>query len=244
MSPSDQESEPLNSGESAPQRAMESRPIASFQKFPFFFPLIILLAVVLGTSVYYARKIAIQRSLAAAITDAPLPVMFSLPAFSLTERFGQTVTLDTLKGSVWIADFVFTTCPGPCPMMTRQMANLQSDLADAPGVRLLTITVDPKTDTPQRLQEYAKQFRAVPDKWLFLTGDREAIFDLSTRGFRLAAIVDGEAAAESDHPILHSTRFVLVDRQGQIRGYYDGTSGAEVKKLEADARRLAAGKAD
>ncbi|MEP0842761.1 MAG: SCO family protein [Phycisphaerae bacterium] len=167
-------------------------------------------------------------------------MFFELPGFSLTERSGQTVTLGTLKGKVWVADFIFTTCQGPCPMMTRRMAGLQSNLAGEAGVRFLTITVDPRMDTPDRLRRYADQFRAPKDRWLFLTGEREAIYKLSTEGFRLAAIVDDAAAAPSDHPILHSTKFVLVDRQARIRGYYDGTSEEDVKRLETDARRLAA----
>jgi protein SCO1 len=169
-----------------------------------------------------------------------LPVMFSLPDFSLTERSGNTVTLATLKGKVWIADFIFTNCAGPCPMMTRQMSGLQAALAGEPDVQLVTFTVDPARDTPERLTEYAQQFRAHPQRWLFLTGDKQAIYDLSTQGFKLAALVEGDELATSDHPILHSTKFVLVDRQGQIRKYYDGTSAEEVDQLKVDAARLAA----
>jgi len=109
-----------------------------------------------------------------------------------------------------------------------------------PDLRLVTITVDPKRDTPERLKEYAAKYGADPQRWLFLTGDREAIYRLSTDGFKLAAIVEQDEVQSTDHPILHSTRFVLVDREGQVRAYYDGTSEKDMERLAADARRLAA----
>ena len=198
--------------------------------------LTVLLVSILGPLYLYHAKAPPTGSPAA----APLPVMFSLPDFSLTERSGQTVTLATLKGKVWIADFIFTHCAGPCPMMTRQMSTLQAELAGAPNVQLVSFSVDPARDTPARLEEYAQQYRAHPQRWLFLTGDRQAIYDLSTQGFKLAALVEGDEVASSDHPILHSTKFTLVDRDGRIRGYYDGTSGEDVDRLKADALRLAA----
>ena len=168
----------------------------------------------------------------------PLPVMFSLPDFSLTERSGQEVTLASLAGRVWIADFIFTTCPGPCPIMTRHMSQLQHDFADEGDLRLVTITVDPERDTPARLLKYARRHRAHPARWLFLTGDRPAIYDLSIKGFRLAAPRLPSSGDRSGHLIVHSTRFVLVDRQGRIRGYYQGTLSEDLRKLRADARRL------
>jgi len=169
--------------------------------------------------------------------NEPLSVMFTLPAFSLTERDGSTVTLNTLAGQVWIADFIFTSCPGPCPQMTQNMADLQNDLADAQDLRLVTITVDPKRDTPERLRDYASKFRAHPKRWLFLTGEPQQIFDLSIKGFRLSA-PGGDEKPSADHPIIHSTRFVLVDREGRIRGYYDGRDRELLTRLRADARSL------
>jgi protein SCO1/2 len=119
------------------------------------------------------------------------------------------------------------------------MADLQTALVGEPDVRLLTITVDPKRDTPERLTEYAKQFQADPQRWLFVTGERQAIYDLSAKGFKLGTIVEADEVATTDHPILHSTKMALVDWEGQIRGYYDGTSSEDVDRLKADAVRLA-----
>ena len=199
-------------------------------------PMALLLSLILASRSHRHARNLVKNAPA----DKPLPALFALPDFSLTERSGDTVTRATLAGKVWIADFIFTTCPGPCPRMTRRMAGLQTALADLPDLRLVTITVDPKRDTPERLKEYAAKYGAEPQRWLFLTGDREAIYRLSTDGFKLAAIVEQDEVQSTDHPILHSTRFVLVDREGQVRAYYDGTSEKDMERLAADARRLAA----
>ncbi len=172
-------------------------------------------------------------------TPGPLPVMFSVPEFALTERSKEEVTLADLDGKVWIADFFFTSCAGPCALMSANMAKLQEQLADAGDLRFVSITVDPKRDTPEELRKYASKFKADRGRWLFLTGKREAIYDLcAEKGFRLAAPKTDAAATDDGHLIVHSTRFVLVDRAGQIRGYYDGTDDDDVKRIAADARRL------
>jgi len=173
---------------------------------------------------------------------ADLPVMFELPDFTLTERSGKTVTRSDLLGRVWVANFIYTTCPGPCPVMTSKMSQLQHDLALAENddLRFVTITVDPKTDTPETLTAYARKNRAHPNRWLFLTGEVADIYALSAKGFRLA--VNATDPPSGDHPILHSTKFVLVDRTGQVRGYYDGVDSAAMEKLRADAQKLLAEK--
>jgi cytochrome oxidase Cu insertion factor (SCO1/SenC/PrrC family) len=135
--------------------------------------------------------------------------------FSLTERDGQTVTNADLAGKVWVASFVFTRCTGPCPQISGTMARLQQELPAE--VVLVTITADPDRDDADELKKYAEQFGADPERWLFLTGPRDAIRGLSEKGFHLAL---GEDRGE----IMHSTKLVLVDRRGHIRGYYDGRS--------------------
>jgi protein SCO1/2 len=164
----------------------------------------------------------------------PPPVMGQVPPFSLTNRDGRTIGNQDLAGKPWIADFIFTRCPSSCPMMTSRMAKLNRKLADDLPVHLVSISVDPETDTPAVLQRYAESYQA-PDRWLFLTGGREAIYRLSREGFKLGidfppptAGTDGKAV----EPILHSTRFVLVDGEGRIRGYYDAFDEESVKKLE------------
>jgi protein SCO1/2 len=172
---------------------------------------------------------------------AGLPVYGEVPAFSLVERDGRTVTAASLAGQVWIADFIFTRCGGMCPGLTTTMAALMRRLhGSAPEVRAVTISVDPAHDDPEALRSYADRYGADPARWLFLTGEHEAIARLVRDGFRLsiAELPPGERE-QSPEPITHSNRFVLVDRHLQIRGYYYGTDPESVAHLEADAAALA-----
>jgi len=164
---------------------------------------------------------------------ADLPELYQLPDFSLTDQTDTMVTLKDLKGHVWVADFIFTNCGGTCPMMTHEMRKLQDSLPSE--IRMLSITVDPARDTTKALAAYAAEQGATRDRWLFLTGDKQALHDLCVKGFKLPLDETGGTAAE---PIAHSTRFVLVDRGGTIRGYYSGTEDEDLKRLAADARKL------
>ncbi len=166
----------------------------------------------------------------------PPPVLGEVPDFALINRDGQTVRRADLAGAPWIADFIFTRCGASCPMMSLRMARLERDLPRDLGVRFVSFSVDPDYDTPQVLQEYAKSFGA-PGRWLFLTGDKRAIHRLSKEGFKLA--VDDTAPVNEDEPILHSTRFVLVDGEGRIRGYYEAFDEDALAKLMQDLEALA-----
>jgi protein SCO1/2 len=120
-------------------------------------------------------------------------------------------------------------------MMSLRMQELQQALKNV-EVRLVSFTVDPKHDTPEALAAYARQFEAVPGRWKFLTGERDALWTLAREGFRVG-VADEEGTV--DEPIAHSIRLILVDRRGVIRGYYDATDEAAVDRLLRDARRLA-----
>ena len=157
----------------------------------------------------------------------------AVPDFSLVDRSGKTVTLHDLAGQVWIADFIFTNCGGACPVMSQSMRKLQDALPRE--IRMVSFTVDPSRDTPQVLAEYAKRYGANENRWLFLSGEKEALYNLSIKGFKLALEDTGGPEVE---PITHSTRLVLVDRHGQIRGYYSGTEEEELKRLSAEAKKL------
>jgi protein SCO1 len=167
------------------------------------------------------------------VQSEELPKLWPLPDFKLTERRGQTVALQDLKGKIWIADFIYTTCPGPCPLLSGRFGELQSQLAFAPDVRFVSISSDPENDTPEVLRAYAARFHAT-DRWLFLTGDKEQIHALANQGFKLS-VVETPGAAER---IIHSTRFALVDRQGFVRGVYDGLDAQASERLVADVRKL------
>jgi protein SCO1/2 len=157
----------------------------------------------------------------------------SVPNFQLINQDGQPFGSAQLKGKIWIADFVFTLCPGPCPMISSRMSELQKPL-EKTDVHLVSVSVDPDHDTPAVLRGYAEKLNAQPHRWDFLTGSKSAIYDLSRNGFKLA-IDDG--SAENGTPV-HSTRVVLVDRRGEIRGYYDATVPDAVTKLLADTNHL------
>ena len=172
-------------------------------------------------------------------SKSSLPRLGIVPDFSLTERTGEKVPLSDLKGKVWIADFIFTNCGGSCPIMTSTMASFQEQLKDAGNVLLVSFTVDPERDSPEVLKEYADLYSASPSRWLFLTGEKEKIVYLTREGFHLSVASDSTSIAE---PIIHSTMFVLVDRQGIIRGYYDSSDERALIRIIADARVLASEK--
>lgn len=171
------------------------------------------------------------------LSTPDLPVLGQVPPFSLTSQRGETVALDDLAGEPWIADFIFTRCALSCPMMTTRMAELD-DGRVAPEVHLVSFSVDPQHDTPEVLAEYADAFGA-SRRWHFLTGSKDEITELTLAGFHLALIPDPPAGtAPPEEPIVHSTRFVLVDGRGRIRGYYDGMTRDGVEQLERDAKLL------
>ena len=157
----------------------------------------------------------------------------TVPAFQLLNQNGQPFGSAQLNGKIWVADFIYTTCPGPCPMISSRMSELQKPL-EKPDVHLVSFSVDPEKDTPQVLRGYAEKLQADPHRWDFLTGPKNAIYKLSHDGFKLA-VSDG--ADEQGIPV-HSTRMVLVDRYGHIRGYYDATEADAITKLLADTNHL------
>jgi protein SCO1/2 len=172
-------------------------------------------------------------SLAACSREPEIPVFYTLPEFSLIDQNGSTVTLHDLKGKVWVADFIFTNCGATCPLMTGKMRKLQDALP--PTVHFVSFTVDPARDTSKVLAAYAEKHDAKRERWSFLTGDKENLFNICIKGFKLP--LDSEGGTPSE-PIAHSTRFVLVDKRGDIRGYYSGTEEEELKRLAADAKRI------
>lgn len=168
----------------------------------------------------------------------PLQKLYPLPGFSLTAQDRSTMTLDTLRGKVWVANFIFTTCPGPCLMMTQRMAQLQRQLGPLDDVRLISFTVDPDRDTPEVLKAYAEKHGAIPGYWFFLTGPRAALYELAQKGFKVATVDQGPDATGPDGQFLHSTKMVIVDRDGFVRGYFDGVDTSAVGKVAAAVRGL------
>jgi protein SCO1/2 len=171
--------------------------------------------------------------LAACSGGTEIPTYYTLPEFSLMDQMGNRVTLHDLAGKAWVADFIFTNCGGTCPLMTDKMRKLQDALPST--IHFVSFSVDPSRDTSKVLAAYAAEHGANRDRWLFLTGDKQDVFDICVKGFKLPLDTEGGTPAE---PIAHSTRFVLVDKKGDIRGYYSGTDEEELKRLAADAKKI------
>lgn len=162
---------------------------------------------------------------------ALLPLAAPLQPFRLISQEGSEFDSAGMRGSVWVVDFIFTRCPGPCRAMSNQMAAIAQARKNDPGLRFLTITVDPEYDTPEVLAAYAGELGADPARWTFLTGRKTEVYRIIRDIFKLPV---EELEAPGEHgPIAHSTRFVLVDARSEIRGYYDGLDARDRSRLSA-----------
>lgn len=244
--------------------------------------LVLVLAGILGTTMWIWKDHRFERWNRGDRGLEGLQVFGTLPDFSLIERSGRAVTLGDLRGKIWIANFIYTHCTDTCPLQSARMAKLQDDFAGERNLRLVSITVDPTRDTPKVLVEYAARFGADPERWLFLTGEKQAIYALAQQGFylsvespevpakpgrpdrigrrpmdradrqeeipgrTLANLLSGlleptPAFAHSDFlvpPFIHSSWFVLVDRQARIRGYYQSDDEETLRRLREDTKIL------
>ena len=174
-----------------------------------------------------------------ALQHVSLPMASPLPEFTLTNQNGQPVTLSDLRGQVWVADIIFTTCAGPCPLMTRQMSELQSLLPPGSPVKLVSLTTHPDFDTPEVLKAYGQRFNADFNRWTFLTGSKQEIGRLAREGLKLAAQeTKPEERASPEDLFIHSTLFVIVDKQGRLRGSFENDDPQLKKKVISAVRKL------
>jgi protein SCO1/2 len=162
--------------------------------------------------------------------ESELPRIRRAPDFTCINYDGHTVTQNDLRGRIWIASFFFSSCSGPCPVMNSNANVLQAEFADMPDFRIVSFTVDPETDTPERLAHYAQRYAAKSGRWYMLRTSEDSVAELSTGGFMMG---------DRNHPTMHSTRFALVDRDGMIRGYYDGLDPQRVDALRKAIAQLA-----
>lgn len=158
-----------------------------------------------------------------------LPILYEVPAFQLTDSNGQPFDSASLKGDVWVAEFMFTSCPGICPTMTAEMKKIFAAFPDAPEFKIVSVSVDPNIDTPEVLAKYAQSHGTESDRWHRLTGDSAEILKLSSQGFKVGSMTN---------PLDHSSNFILVDRQGNIRGYYDSLEPDKMTALIEDIKKL------
>lgn len=164
---------------------------------------------------------------------SPVVQLYSTPALTLTDQHGKPFSTSALRGHVWVADFIFTSCGGSCPIMSHQMADLQGKTPAA--VDFVSFTVDPKTDTPDVLEEYAQALHADPARWHFLTGTEPQMKDAAL-GMKIAV-----QPADGQFALSHSDRFLLVDSTGHVVGVFDGTKADDMARLAAEATKLAIG---
>ncbi len=201
------------------------------------------LVVLVTATVFRGRQARLlggdSRAARTAADGAGLADYGAVPDFTLVSQTGETVRRDDLAGQVWVADFIFTNCASSCPMMSAQLERLVQSLDARTPVRMVSFSVDPERDTPEKLAEYARAYEAEPDAWLFLTGDKSEIHALVQEGFHLSVEdASPEDIAAGAEPVLHSTRFVLVDAAGRIRGYYNGLDDEAMKQLGHDVASL------
>ena len=157
-----------------------------------------------------------------------IPVYNKVPEFSFMESRGQKFELTNLKGKINIFDFFFTTCRGPCPIMSKEMEKLYNYYKTTNKVQFVSVSVDPKRDTLSVLKAYAQKHGVNDNRWNFLHGEIEELKYLSEEGFKLGA----------DFPDMHNTNFILVDQNGVIRGYYDPFTEASMTLLKTHIRQL------
>ena len=189
---------------------------------------LILIPIATAATLLSLRHAQVQHLAARQITQYG-----TVPEFQLVNQNGQPFGSANLRGKIWIADFIYSTCPGPCPMISTRMSELQKPLAKT-DVQLVSFTVDPQKDTPEVLRNYAEHLDADTTRWTFLTGPKARLYSLIRDGFKLAVVDPGVASPE----LVHSTRIALVDRGGVIRAYYDATEADAVTKLLADTSHL------
>jgi protein SCO1/2 len=159
---------------------------------------------------------------------------YTVPSFQLTNEEGKLFSSDSLKGKTYVVNFIYTRCEGQCKDMSNQLIRVQEAFKKQKEVSIVSFTVDPEYDTANVLKEYAQAHQAIPGKWLFLTGEKEYIYKLGQTGFFVSTM------EEKDKPLsfLHSEKFILVDKHGWIRGFYDGTDQKEVDRLITEIKVL------
>ena len=168
-------------------------------------------------------------------------VFHTIPAWKLTDENGKEFLGESLKGKIYVADFFFTRCGSICPKMSTELTRLQDTFSGEEEVQIASFSVDPVHDTPEILKEYAKKYDAKAGKWHFLTGTKTQIYPLAVKGYFIPVADASEydkAVKSPDETFIHSEKLILVDKEGHIRGFYDGTNKKDVDKLVLEIRVL------
>jgi protein SCO1 len=186
-----------------------------------------------------ARSVPVMQTITAADGSKQQDTLYrTIPPFSLIDQEGKPATYTLVKGKIHVADFFFTRCGTICPKIQTNLTRVQEIFKDNPDVLFLSYSVDPENDKPEQLRAYAERYQAIPGKWYFLTGDKAQIYNLAQRGYFLPVVDHGVSYGKPDETFIHSEKLVLVDKQGIIRGFYDGTDKEDVDRLIAEIRVL------
>jgi len=161
-------------------------------------------------------------------------IYYSIPAFKFVAHTGDTISSNYLRGKVFVADFFFSNCPGICLDMAKNLKKVQETFLDDEDLSIISYTVDPEADSVAQLYKYAIEHGIDSKKWLLLTGEKKKIYDLARYAYFVTAL-QGDGGPND---FIHSEKLILIDKEGRIRGYYDGTSEKEVDRLIADIKIL------
>ena len=154
--------------------------------------------------------------------------------FKLINQNGDTITQEDYKGKIYVADFFFTTCPTICPVMTGNMVEIQETIKNDDEVMLLSHSVTPVIDSVPQLKKYALEKGVIDSKWNLVTGDKKQIYELARKSY-LAVKTVGDGGP---YDMIHTENFMLIDKKGQIRGFYDGTNKEDIQRLLKDIKKL------
>lgn len=158
-----------------------------------------------------------------------LPVLGKVQDFEFTNSDSSTFYSKSLKNKVWLFNLFFTSCQGPCPLITANLKNIYSEYNSKSNFQMVSLSVDPQRDTPEKLTAYAKRFKVEPSKWYFIVGSEDKMREVAVNSFQLGTL---------EEPTMHSNRVVLVDAQSNIRGFYMGIVPSDIEKLKKDLKKL------
>jgi protein SCO1/2 len=223
--------------------AKKSSMLSFFARYKFFFMVLGVISIVIILLFYDALKpqkrlpVYNPAMVNSELVDDSLQHVkkyHAIADFSLTNQNGETVTHQDYEGKIYIADFFFTTCPTICPIMTKNMADIQARILEDPDVLLLSHSVTPVIDSVPQLKKYALEKGVIDSKWNLVTGPKKDIYKLARQSY-LAVLEDGDGGP---FDMIHTENFILVDKKRRIRGFYDGTKTEEIELLMQDLRSL------
>ncbi|WP_324300819.1 SCO family protein [Galbibacter sp.] len=214
-----------------------------FSKYKHLFITLIILSTIIISLMYQAlkpeEKLAVYEPsmVQPELVDESIQYIrkdHKIADFKLINQNGDTITQENYKNKIYVADFFFTTCLSICPMMTDNMVRIQEEIKNNPDVMLLSHTVTPLIDTVEQLKKYAQEKGVMDHKWNLVTGDKKQIYELARKSY-LAVKTTGDGGP---FDMIHTENFILVDKDKQIRGFYDGTNPDEIDKLLHDIEIL------